>query len=234
VATTIIQLSRELSYAAGDAVLTGTTDGKRFTAQRRLEAIKDGCNMVVNTLLGMSTPERKTHTLLQPLLSVKEDVDVNVTGYDFSNLGIISDGIESVSVVIDGRRKPAHERTIRDFQLSANQYLTGSDDYPTYYIMSRKLYVEIDIGSYPVQTTFHYVRAPKTPVYTGPGAGETAEFELSDNLATIVKDAASAVLFRGALEPEAAELRMAAAIQQLQLVAAKAIVDADTLGGGKE
>ena len=227
---TVNSLSIKLSNRVGDKVAGGTTDGKRFTSSQRLEALNAATRWTVSAILGRSTPTRKAHELLNELIK-KTTKSLNTSGTSLTDLRCAANGVLYVAPEISGERRPAVERRVDELQAIRNQYLRGSDDDPTYYIMDGKLYLEITVGSYPVLTDIHYVEIPKELVNIGETISTTATFPLNDLLAEPVLTAAEAHLYKETYDFDRVETGRKMFTFQIDELVHGAQADEDTLGG---
>lgn len=231
---TFVELSRDLSIRCADAA-SGNSDGKRFTAEQRLSALNGAVKMTVNFILSGSTETRKPHDVLQSLVTVEEH-DVNADGLPLSNLSnkVSSAGIKFVEILIGASWVPAVERTVDELRLRRNRYLAGTDEAPTYYIASDRLFVQITVGSYPVRARLYFIRVPKTGVYSAPSWYETTEFELPDNLSEAVLSAAEMILYKSTDDRERVKDAYELFISQVTASVQESLADNEQLGGIKQ
>lgn len=229
---TFMELSLELAFRCYDSVAVGNADGKRFTASQRLSALNAGTLMTVNALLSGSTDSRKVHDLVQELI-VLDTVTVNSNGFPLTSLTqrVSSAGVKFVEALIGAHWVPAVERTVNELQFRGNRYLSGTDDYPVYHIIDNRLFLEITVGSYPLNARIYYVRLPRSGVYTNPDNYQSTSFELSENLSEAVLSAACTILFSSTDELDRVRLFFEMFTSQVGTKITESLSDVDNLGG---
>lgn len=227
--STVKNLSVRLSRRIADTASSGDSDGKRFTADQRLEALQTAVDRTVTTVLALSTPKKTVYQLLSSITSTK-NVTVNSDGIDLTDIhtNILPTGVIAVELEIDGRRVWGNERDIDEVEFADNEWERGSDESPRFYVEGNKLYVEVTIGSYPVDTEVHYVRRHDELIYAGTGNNKTTQLELNPILTEAVLSAASALCYQFAGEADKLQLSESQFTKHIQSLVKYEVVTDDS------
>lgn len=166
-ATTVANMSIQLSRRLADEVSAGTTDGERWSAAQRLSALDSGVNQVVMMILGHANLRKSAYQLLGSLFN-RESHSIIASGLALTSLSniVAAGGVVNVECMIDGARVYSVEREPDDLQYAHNPHFQGNDKRPVYYILGNLLMLEVTLGSYPVSAFVHYIQRPKELSYT--------------------------------------------------------------------
>lgn len=192
--STVLSVSIELSRRLADQVSAGNSDGERFSANERLQALDAAYNQVVIGVLGYTRQQRSAYQLLGELTQ-REQTAIVAGGNSLNNFnyGVAAGGVIGVECNINGKEVWAVERDVDDLQWSSNQWFQGNDLRPVYYIQSNLLKVEVTLGSYPFTAYVHYIRQPRKLNYNATNSIYTASLETNPLLDEIIVSGAVAV-----------------------------------------
>lgn len=154
-----------------------------FTSTIKLVALNNAQHELVLRVLAFNpTKFEGIYDLLSEIIEEEEN-SVAVTGFDFaslSNRNILRNGFVNSRIVIDGEYKFPVRYSIDRFGMTENRFLSGSNDYPVCRIVSDKYYLDIDVGSYPIDVTMWYVGQPYTLAAAVSGSGKTQSVATPD------------------------------------------------------
>jgi hypothetical protein len=133
-------------------------------------------------LLGYS--DKKPNFELLSGIQASKSVSIGTAGYSLSGLHptpgrLISEtGFMRAEVTLDGVKQRCVRYTPEMEGLSQNYYLKGNNEYPVLRYEASKVYIDVDIGYYPVTTELFYIREPKELVISGASGYQVTTCEL--------------------------------------------------------
>jgi len=192
--TAVTTLSLELSRRLADEVSTAATDGEQFTSAQRTAALNAAHKQMVIHVLSATNKRKSAYTLLGSLTR-REHRSLGPDGFDLSGLSrtVAAGGIINVECLIGTARVYGVERGVEDLQYANNEHFQGNDNRPVYYLQGDELWIEVNLGSYPVDAYVHYVENPKELSLTADDTVHTSTIQTSPTLDEPILQAAVAV-----------------------------------------
>lgn len=192
--TSVSNMSIQLSRRLADEVSAASTDGERFKSAHRLAALDAAHKQMVIHILGGATKRKSAYTLLGSLTN-RESRSIAAAGFALGSLTntAAAGGVVNVECEIGTARVFAVERDSSDLQWAGNRHFQGNDARPVYYILGNTLFLEVNLGSYPVASYIHYVAHPKNIHLTSNSGNNTSTLQTSPTLDEIILSAALAV-----------------------------------------
>jgi len=167
---TVADMDTLLSRYLDDEPTTVNTDGDTWKVdENRLPALNASLRITVSHILGFTDYNdkrvvQKVFDILSPLHHEKE-FSIGTDGYSltFTDYPIVSENaFIDADIEIDNKIRPC-VRYKADMNLWVNnRYFKGKNLFPVIRFRNGKIYLDIDLGSYPVTMKFRYIRIPKT------------------------------------------------------------------------
>lgn len=161
---------------------TNDPNSEVFTSALKLTALNNAQNELVLKIMGFSGEFEGIYDLLSDIVE-KEIKSVGTSGFNLANLSnrnILRNGFINSRITIAGEFKFPVRYTLDKLGLSENTYLSGSDDYPVSRIENNIYYLDIDVGSYPINVTMWYIGEPFEMAASASGSGKTQKVATSD------------------------------------------------------
>lgn len=144
--------------------LLADPNGNHWTqATHRVPSLNNAQSDLVMRLLAFGEQYKHIFGLLSGIQK-KETVNVTAGGYALSGLTgtIMQNGYVNSSVLLDDVTKYPTKIDADQLGLTKNFFFRGTNISPKCYIWESKYYLLVDTGSFPVSTTFYYIRESAT------------------------------------------------------------------------
>jgi hypothetical protein len=216
---TVQEMDTRLSQLLGDP------NSRRWTqSDHRLPALNIAQNQLVVGILGFSATNKSIFDLLLGIQASKT-VSIGATGFHLNGLHpdpgrmFTEIGFMRAKVVLDGIDQRCVRYSPDKESLSQNYYLKGNNEYPVIRFEANTVFVDVNYGYYPVNTTVHYIREPKELVVTANiGSYNIGVCELNTGLHELVIQMAEAECRRMGDDFEQYQLLRQHNQEQLQLM----------------
>ena len=167
---TVSEMDTLLSRYLDDEPSTTNGDGDTWTVdEHRLPALNAAQRILVSQILGYADYDQrrvvqKVYDILSPLHYEKE-FSIGTAGYSltFTDYPLVSEnGFIDADIEIDNKIRPCGRYKADMNMWINNRYERGNNLLPVVRFRNGRVYLDIDIGNYPVTMRFRYIREPKT------------------------------------------------------------------------
>lgn len=154
---TVSSLSTTLGRMLNDPNQEVFTQALKFIELNRAQ------DELVLSILKFSKKFNGIYDLLSEITE-EETVSVGTSGADLNTVllerHILRNGFINSRITINGEFKYPVRYGIDSIGKSENTFLKGSDEFPVCRIITNKYYIELDVGSYPINVTMWYIGQP--------------------------------------------------------------------------
>lgn len=143
--------------------LLADPNGNHWTqATDRIPSINDAQLDLVMRLLSFGDMYSHIYNIFAGIQK-KEVQSVGSAGFLLSSLSetFLQNGFVNSSVILDSKEKFPVRLPIDKLGLKQNRFFGGNNRSPKFYIFEDTYFLLVDVGSFPVSTTFYYIRKPK-------------------------------------------------------------------------
>jgi len=162
--------------------ILGDTDNTKWQSSTHIvPALNSAQEEFVIKIVGLAQQNRKAFGVLSEL-QASSTQSINTTGYALSGLDstypYVRNGLIAAKGTIDSVTRWFQIIDVADLGLQRNSYMQGNDERPQIYEFGEKLYILVSTGSYPISTTFYYIRRPGELVASGATGTQVTTCEL--------------------------------------------------------
>lgn len=190
-------VSEQVTYVS--QILADTGNIKWQSSTHILPALNSAQEEFVIKILGFASQNRRAFEVLSEI-QASSTQSITTSGYALSGLDatapFMRNGLITAKATIDSETRWFQVIALADLPQQQNIYAQGNDERPLIYEFGETLYILVSSGSYPVNTTFYYIREPKTLVASGASGYQTTTCELNAVYHRMISEIAAANCWR--------------------------------------